>query len=311
MSKKIPLIDFAPFLNGDDKLSVAQAIDSACCDVGFLILTGHGVPSDLINRTNSVSQQFFAQSDEQKMEFFLGEAAKGYIPPGGEALEQTLDKESQPNPYEAFAVGPRSDPQDIELNDNLWPAEPAALRRIWIEYYQAVEQLIDKLMQAFALGLSLDEDFFVRYADRHGSYLRSTNYPELNAPLSPGQVRAGEHCDYGSLTVLWTQAPGLQVNYDGEWLDVPVLEDALIVNIGNLMSRWTNDRWCSTLHRVVPHYDDNGTAERKSSLVFFHIPNWDAEIACIPSCARADVAPKYPPVSTGDFVMELIAKQYT
>ncbi len=192
-SNEIPMIDFAPFLNGSDKISVAKALDSACRDVGFLVLTGHGVSSDIIQRTNKISQEFFALPDGDKMRLFLGEAAKGYIPPGGEALEQTLDKDSQPNPYEALAVGPRSDAEDRKLNDNLWPDVPADLRATWIEYYEAVESFINHLMQAFAIGLGLDEQFFQPFVDQHSSYLRATNYPEHNTPQAPGQERAGEH----------------------------------------------------------------------------------------------------------------------
>ena len=311
MNSPIPLIDFGPFIDGSDKSGVAHAIDSACRDIGFLVLTGHGVALETIAKTNAVSERFFALPDEQKMQYYLRTAAKGYIPPGGETLEQTLDKaEKAPNPYEAFAIGPRTGPQDTELSDNLWPSEPSDLQTIWLEYYQALEALATQLMQAFALSLGLAEHHFDRLVDQHASYLRATRYPELDTPLPRGQVRAGEHCDYGSLTILWTQAPGLQIQCDGEWQDVPVLPEGLIVNLGNLMATWTNDRWCSTLHRVVPYFHD-GVAPYKSSLVFFHIPNWDAEIACLPNCMGADNPAKYPPVTTGDFVMDLIAKQYT
>ena len=311
MSSTVPLIDFGPFIDGSNKSGVANAIEAACRDIGFLVLTGHGVAAETIAQMSAISQRFFALDDTEKMRYHLRTDAKGYIPSGGETLEQTLDKEQKaPNPYEAFAVGPRSNVADVDLSDNVWPEHPADLRRIWITYYQALETLATQLIRAFALALGLDEHHFDQLIDHHASYLRATHYPELATPLPAGQVRAGEHCDYGSLTILWTQAPGLQIQQAGQWHDVPVLAEGLIVNLGNLMATWTNDRWRSTLHRVVPYFND-GVARQKSSLVFFHIPNWDAQISCLPNCMEPGNPAKYPPVTTGDFVMDLIAKQYT
>jgi isopenicillin N synthase-like dioxygenase len=143
---------------------------------------------------------------------------------------------------------------------------------------------------------------------------RALRYPSQVQPPEPGQMRAGAHSDYGSLTILrQEQRPGgLQVqNKAGEWVDVPAIPGAFVVNIGDLMMQWTNDLWVSTMHRVVnPPRDLAGDSDR-ISLVFFHQPNYDAMVSCLPSCATADKPAKYAPVSSGDHLSSKFVKQTT
>jgi isopenicillin N synthase-like dioxygenase len=140
----------------------------------------------------------------------------------------------------------------------------------------------------------------------HVSGLRILNYPDQSKPPVPGQIRAGAHTDYGSLTILRQDAApgGLQVlDAGGAWLDVPARPDALVVNLGDLMQRWTNDRWRSTLHRVInPPPDVRGSA-RRQSIAFFHLPNWDAQVTCIPSCLLPGEQPRHPPIAAGPHLM--------
>lgn len=128
------------------------------------------------------------------------------------------------------------------------------------------------------------------------------------APPKPGQLRVGAHSDYGSLTILATEdRPGsLQVcDASGAWSDVPILPGTFVVNIGDLMARWINDRWISTLHRVVNPPDGAGAESRRQSLVFFHNPNYDAQVACNPTCLVPGAAPKYPPTSSGEHLRRM------
>jgi len=155
----------------------------------------------------------------------------------------------------------------------------------------------------FALALDLPEDFFADTIDRHISRLRVRNYPAPTVPPKPGQLRAGAHCDYGSLTILRTKDKpgGLQVmNTEGEWRDVPIVPDCLIVNIGELMACWTNDTWKATLHRVVNPPQEKAAISRRLSLIFFHNPNYDAPVAALPGTVRPGEAPKYPPTTSGE-----------
>jgi isopenicillin N synthase-like dioxygenase len=162
-------------------------------------------------------------------------------------------------------------------------------------------------MRIFALALKLPEDTFDGKIDRHISRLRVRNYPAQDTAPAPGQIRAGAHSDYGSLTILATEDKpgGLQVcNADGHWVDVPVVPGTFIINIGDLMARWTDDAWVSTLHRVVNPPADAGAGSRRQSLVFFHNPNYDAVIS---SLAPSDAGGpgKYPPTTSGEHLRQL------
>jgi isopenicillin N synthase-like dioxygenase len=164
-----------------------------------------------------------------------------------------------------------------------------------------MEVLAARLMRIFAMALDLDEDFFRDKTDRHISGIRANHYPEQIEPPRPGQIRAGAHTDYGAVTVLLPDAvPGLQVlSRQGEWVDVTAPAGAFVCNIGDLMQRWTNDRWISTMHRVVNPPREVAAGNRRLSIPFFHQPNYDAPIECLPSCCGPDNPPRYRPVTSG------------
>ena len=161
-------------------------------------------------------------------------------------------------------------------------------------------------MRVFAVALKMPEDAFEPTIDKPISALRALNYPEQAVPPKPGQLRAGAHTDYGSLTILLPQpgSGGLQiVDPSGNWIDVPPVPGAFVINIGDLMARWTNDRWVSTLHRVVNPELAAGASSRRQSFAFFHQPNWDQEIVCLPTCLAAGETSKFEPVRSGPYLM--------
>jgi len=313
----VPIIDIAPSLAGDTAAQrrVAAAIGEACRDIGFLVITGHGVQQDLIDRVEAASRDFFDLPLDEKMK--VGRPApdvtRGYIPIRAEALERGRGKAGAPGDLnESFMIGPLDAPGDAyhrgpaagkHFHPNLWPERPVELQPAWTAYFHAMSALAQHVMRLFALALDLPEQFFDAKIDRHISRLRVRNYPAPATPPEPGQVRAGAHTDYGSLTILKTEAKpgGLQVcNRAGQWVDVPVVPDCYIVNIGDMMARWTNDRWVSTLHRVVNPPMEQAAVSRRQSLVFFHNPNYDAEIECIPTCLAPGAQPKYEPTTSGE-----------
>ncbi len=174
---------------------------------------------------------------------------------------------------------------------------------MWRAYYRQMERLARDIMRIFAVALDLPERFFDDKIDKHVSRVRAINYPDQREAPLPGQLRAGEHTDYGSITILKIEdAPGgLQVKTrQGEWLNVEAVPDAFVVNIGDLMMHWTNDRWISTLHRVLNPPRDAALGTRRISLAFFHQPNYDALIECLPSCQGPGNPAKYPPVTSGE-----------
>jgi isopenicillin N synthase-like dioxygenase len=177
---------------------------------------------------------------------------------------------------------------------------------IYERYYRTMQGLATELMRLFALGLGLDEHFFDDKIDRHITNLSVLHYPPLTRPARPGQLRAGVHSDYGSLTILQRdETPGgLEVLSEGRWLPVPDLPGAFVVNLGDLMQDWTGGAWRSTLHRVVLP-PDLGTSDRLS-IAFFHQPNHDAVISTL-DIAGADGA-GFQPVTSGEHVRAKIAK---
>ena len=177
-----------------------------------------------------------------------------------------------------------------------------------------MEELSARLMRLFALGLDLPERFFDDKIDRHISHLQANLYPDQDVPPQLDQLRAGAHSDYGSLTVLRQENKpgGLQVKAaDGTWSDVETVPHSFVINIGDLMAYWTNDRWRSTLHRVVnPPREAFGSSAR-ISLVFFHQPNHDASVECLPSCVDAGHPAQYAPTTSGAHLLAKINKSNT
>ena len=323
----VPVIDIAPFRTGDAaaRAQVGRQVDQACRDIGFLVITGHGVPESLIAATRDVSRRFFdlPLAVKRRIARPAPDVARGYIGIGEESVGRSRDDTIQAGDLnESLMIGPVDPPQDPAYRNalaagrhfapNLWPDEPTDLQEVWSHYYRAMGDLARTLMQIFASGLDLPEHYFDPLVDRHISRLRVRNYPAPSTPPVPGQIRAGAHSDYGSLTILATEDKpgGLQVcNAEGAWVDVPILPDCFIVNIGDLMARWTNDRWVSTLHRVVNPPADATAESRRQSLVFFHNPNYDAPVVCLPTCLApgrsASTTPRYPPTTSGEHLARL------
>ncbi len=187
--------------------------------------------------------------------------------------------------------------------------QPVDFRPAFEAYYHALSGLADRLLGGFALALGLDQAWFADKVDRHISNVRALHYPAQPEAIAPGQLRAGEHTDYGSLTILLTEAAagGLEVrNRRGEWESLPHVSDAFVVNIGDLMAQWTNERYVSTLHRVAN--PPPGANSRRLSIAFFHQPNFDAEIACIPGCAGPGRPQRYAPVTSGEHRLMKVAR---
>ena len=233
------------------------------------------------------------------MKLKLRPSGVGYSPVGGETLAASLGQATPADLKESLNIG-------AQIGQNLWPETPADLKTTAVRYFQTMAALAAALMRVFALALALPEHDFEDKIDHHNSFLRVINYPAQETQPLPGQLRAGAHSDYGTLTILLSEnAPGgLQVrNRDDEWVDVQTVPDSFVVNLGDLMMRWTNDRWVSTLHRVVNPPSDKRGISRRQSLVFFHNPNPDAIIACLESCYGPGHPAKYPPVSAGDYLI--------
>lgn len=321
---RVPLVDITPFLKGteSDKQAVARAVDRACRDSGFLLITGHGVPPTLRADIERAMTAFFSLPVEVKERWaFTPDNPRGYRGVTSTTLAKSRGEDSPPDILERFSMSQFDLPDDAYHNarrstvfhENRWPDVVPALEPSAKAYYREMERLAADLMRLFACALSLPERYFEPYFDKHISLLVTNFYPAQRQRPQPGQLRAGAHTDYGSLTILTpSMSPGgLQVrSHDGAWEDVPQVDGALVINLGDFMAVWTNDRWVSTLHRVVN--PQGRTAESaRMSIVFFQQPNDDATISCIPTCADADNPPKYAPVTSGAYMYAKINQTWT
>jgi len=268
-----------------------------------------------------VSRAFFdlPVEDKQRVRRPRPEQSRGYIGLGEENLSYSVGRDTT-DLKEFFAIGPVDVPDEPyyrapaaypSFAPNVWPARPPELRAVYTEYYRAMEWLAGRLMRAFARALGLREDFFDDKADRHISGIRVINYPDQPEPPAAGQLRAGAHSDYGALTILKAEnvPGGLEVlTRAGQWVPVAPVPDSFVINLGDLMMRWTNDRWISTLHRVANPPRDAALGSRRQSIVFFYQPNYDALIECLPGCCAPDHPAKYPPVTSGEHRLQKFLK---
>jgi isopenicillin N synthase-like dioxygenase len=320
----VPLIDLTPWRSGDPsgKALIAEQVGRACEEIGFFGLVGHGVDHDIIAACYSAARAFFdlPLEEKQPVAAHKPDAIRGYVPLGRRAVAYSMDQESPPDLREIFSIGPidvdRSDPyfgperSGNHFAPNVWPSAPHGFHDALTAYYRALGSVSTELMDVFAAALGLPERFFVSFVDQAISMVELLNYPSLTEPPLPGQLRVGEHSDYGSLTILLHEdAPGsLQVlTRSGHWFDVPAVPGGFVVNIGDLMAQWTNDRWTSTVHRVVTPPPELAGDSRRLSIAYFHQPNYDAVISCLPG-PSGNGAAKYPPETSGDHLSRKLQK---
>jgi isopenicillin N synthase-like dioxygenase len=309
----IPVIDISPLVNGSPAQAhtVAKALGSACREVGFFYVTGHGVPQALRARVFESSAAFFAgpASIREAASFSGPGGNRGYIRLGGEALDPGKPADVK----EAFNIGLELEPDDPELvarapfrDANLWPEMPG-FRDTMLDYFNRVWRLGCDLHRGFALDLGLEPDFFETMLDKPIATLRLLHYPPVTKPLSDGQLGAGVHTDYGNVTLLATDAVGGLMVQDrsGRWLDAPVMPDAFVCNIGDCLMRWSNDVYVSTPHKVV-----SPPGSDRYSVAFFLDPNPDAVVACLPTCISPDRPAKYAPISGADFLRSRLEPTY-
>jgi isopenicillin N synthase-like dioxygenase len=305
----VPAIDIAPFLAGtaEGKRQVAAQVGRACEEIGFLTIIGHGVPTDLVQRTYDVSRRFFDLPLEEKLKVPVNSTGVGYIPLQVESLAASLDEKTAGDLKESLNVG-------RDFDHDRWPANPPELKPLWIEYFRTLNALAATIMRIFATALDLPEHYFDDKIEPPQAFMRVINYPDQPDNPLPGQLRAGAHSDYGTLTILRSEnvAGGLQVrDRTGAWIDVVTMPDSFVINIGDMMQYWTNDRWISTIHRVVNPPRDRKLGSRRQSIVFFHSPNENTLISCLDGCSSAANPPKYAPILAGEHLRQKSAKAGT
>ncbi len=312
----VPVID----LSAGSDAEIAVRIDQACRDTGFFCITGHGVPDRRIAGIRTLAEEFFALPEEEKLRVQRPpqKISRGYYPFADRSLSYSLGIEAPPDLHESFAFGREvaagryhgGSADDAMEAPNLWPDRPAAFRPAMQDWYDTMTALGNRILGIMTLVLGVPEGFFVDKFDHQSSAIRLIRYPaQLTAP-EDGQLRAGMHTDYGAITLVrGDDVPGgLQVKLrHGGWMDVHTPPGAFACNIADAMMRWTNDRWVSTLHRVGNPPPEAARRDR-ISLVFFHMPNHDAVIRCMPGCAAADGTENHPPITYSEHYLGKVMK---
>ncbi|KAK9830405.1 hypothetical protein WJX72_011582 [[Myrmecia] bisecta] len=289
----LPVID----LSRDEK-EVVTALRSACLDHGFFCVSKHGISQEVIMQQFEESKKFYALDLETKMKYESDHNNIGFTPMG----EQTLDPPNQTtgDTKESCYLRWPEVPADSELaklpfmGPNKWPdADLPSFRPVFEAYMTALADLSARLTRLLALALHLPDTWFDDKFDHPFLTCRPIHYAEQASNPASGVFGAGAHTDWGFTTLLITDGtPGLQLNYKGEWLDVPPVDDAIVVNLGDLLQRWTNDQFKSTLHRVVTR-----SSKERYSCAFFVSPNVNALVECLPTCLKPGETPKHKPIT--------------
>jgi len=321
MTSSVPVLDLAPWYDGSpaERSQLAADLDAALQSVGFFLVTGHRVPDDLRTALRGAAREFFALPAQVKERYAVTVAGRGWLPPGVEANGYSEGTQTPPDLKESFSVGADQPVGDPEVDaywfqPNVWPAEVAALRTAATAYLLQMRRLADDLLNLCGAALAgadpgFPADFFTAASD-HPTHTMNINwYPPLSVvgdPL-PGQYRIGPHTDFGTLTVLDREpgTGGLQVwnRQTGQWEDAPFVPGSFTINTGDLLARWTGDRWISNRHRVLPPSTQAPT-ESLISLVYFHETNHDTVVEALqPPLGREN---RHEPVVAAQFLRRLL-----
>jgi isopenicillin N synthase-like dioxygenase len=309
----LAVIDISPAFQGsrDGAARVAAEVGAACQTLGMFGVVGHRVPGQVIGDIEAVSRAFFALPGAEKDRYRPRSRLEyvGYYGVGTLAAAASSGQSGPKDLFEVYSCGPYDDirapgPGEERLFGlNIWPERPAELQTVWLRYYREMEQLSDVLLRLFALALGLGEDWFQRACTGHLSELIVNHYPPQLRPPRPGQVRQGAHTDFGTFTILRASdgVPGLQVESSGSWLAVPHVADGFVVNVADLLTRWSNGLWISPVHRVdnpPPEY----AGQPRMTIPYFHNPRADAIVTPAPTTVTAGRPPGFPEVRAGDWI---------
>lgn len=302
---EIPTIDLSS-LDGEDPVVIEELV-TAFESVGFATLVNHGVDSALIDKAFAASKRFFSLPllDKLKYGFQGHESNRGFIPPGTETHD--LEKNCLPDPKETFDIGKEDEPGFT----NHWPEElkDTTFRDDLLEYFQTMDRLYLRLMKMIAIGLKLpNPDFLVKRCNNQHENLRLLHYHSLPPEHPNKMVRGNVHTDFGALTLLvQDDVGGLRVkNRQGDWINVKPVPHSIIVNVGDMLMRWSNDRLKATLHQVIspPGFTAEDAIPERYSIAFFCNANKDTEIECLETCRNESEPAKYPPVNAHAYLTQ-------
>ncbi len=307
----IPLIDFAAFDDAAARPGLAANIDAACRAAGFFCLFNHGIPQHIIDASFAAAADFFALPDAEKEKISIAKSPchRGWYRIGEEVLDPVDNsdgdfKEGVKIGFDCPPDHPRRQAGIALHGANQWP-DINGWQEVMQQAYQSCSALSRQIMQVLAMGLSLPDTFFDKWLIEPMATLSPIRYPPQ---YQQNQIGAGAHTDFGCLTLLFQRdIAGLEIQgKDGSWIDVPADPTMVVVNIGDMMARWTNDIYTSTRHRVI-----NRAGQPRQSLAFFFDPDPDADLTALPSCLAPGDRPRYAPTTALAHLLEKIDASFS
>jgi isopenicillin N synthase-like dioxygenase len=308
----IPVIDIGGLRSQDlgDRKAVAAVLRQVCHEAGFFYITNHGVPTDFIAQTLAETKRFFdlPQSVKNEVSSVHSSISRGYDP----LKAQTIDVNALPDLKESFYMGidRGSDDPLVQAGlpnhgTNIWPSNLPGWRSHLEQYFITMTKLARQLACGLALSLDLDEHYFDPLMDTPMSILRLVYYPPHPLQAHPNEFGCGTHTDWGFLTILLQDGTGgLEVcTPGGQWVEAKPIDGTFVINLGDMMARWTNDYYQSTPHRVI-----NRSGQERYSIPFFWDINYHSVVECLPTCQSLENPPKYPPITAGEHIVEMYRK---
>ena len=320
---EVPVIDIAPLRDGTDPAGVGAELARAATEVGFLYVRNHGVDDAVVERARRVGVEFFRLAEEDKLEAGTNRFHHGYLKPGSTKMYDDakldlkesfnwgieLDGDCGDDVHGAPGAGAETgaEPANPLVGPNVWPAAMPELRASVYPYFEAASACAEDLLRGFALGAGLDAEHFVRRRDRPVSRGSLQYYPPQPDNAAEDQFGVAPHTDFGVLTVLCQdEVGGLQIQRrDGEWAAMPPIPGTFVVNIGDLLERWSNRRYRSTVHRVI-----NSSGRERLSLVLAWDPNFETLVDPNAFCADGE-APHDEPITCGDYLLWRFGKAFS
>lgn len=304
---EIPVIDISPLRDGSDPAGVARALHAASKGLGFIYVRGHGIPDAVIEGARAAAYDFFHADPDQKETVRVSASHRGWLGQGGAKMQDDAKADLKESFIWGFQDADGVTPDDHSLRgDNQWPTFQPELETAAMDYFRHAHDVAHHLMHGFALGLDLPADFFLKTADKPLSRCSFVYYPPQDAAAGADQFGVGPHTDFGVLTVLCQDdVGGLQVeDVNGEWIEAPPISGTLLVNVADLLARWTDGEYKSTPHRVV-----NASGRERMSLVLAFDPNPETVIDAR-EVFGPDHAPKTEPITCGDYLLWRFGKAF-
>ena len=311
----VPVVDIAPLRDGVDPAGVGAELARAATEVGFLYVWNHGIDAALVERAREAGLDFFRLPDEAKREAGTNQFHHGYLKPGSTKMydDARLDlKESfnwgiELDGADGVEHDPEAPPANPLLGPNEWPAAMPELKAGVYPYFEAASACAEDLLRGFALGAGLDAEHFIRHRDRPVSRGSLQYYPPQPDGAEKDQFGVAPHTDFGVVTVLCQdEIGGLEIQQrNGEWAAMPPIPGTLVVNIGDLLERWSNRRYRSTVHRVI-----NSSGRERLSLVLAYDPNFETLVDPNAFCAQGET-PHDEPITCGDYLLWRFRKAFS